>query len=791
LKTKGIYLLYRILQAFGLPILILYFLCRGVRNRGYWRSLPQRFGFLPRSFKQTGPGAIWLHAVSVGEILASVELLRRLRAQFPSSRLFVSTTTLAGHAAAQSKLQGLADGIFYAPIDYVFAVRRVLRKLKPSVVAVMETEIWPNLFRETKRSSVALAVVNGRISDRAFPRYRLLRWFFAAVLPHVDTILAQSEVSGQRFLALGAPPAKVHVGGNLKYDVEARAAEPGSPVMELIKRTGAGPVWIAASTMPPADAGDVDEDDAVLAAFQKLGSLHPGLLLILAPRKPDRFESAARKLEQASVPFLRRTALYAQSPKPPFVLLLDTIGELGSLFAAADAVFMGGSLARRGGHNVLEPALFAKPIVTGPHMENFQAIDEQFRAAKAVVQIANAAELAGAVHGLLQDPKGARQIGRRALACAEARRGATAAAVQEIARLHRTHIPCYRPAMPWYALAWLLSRIWLAGAARRQAAALRRQRRLNVPVISIGNLTMGGTGKTPCVLRLAELAAGRGWRTGILTRGYGRGTLEKNLVLPPGAAVGPEYSGDEPQIFIRSGIAAVGIGADRFATGSLLLKEFGVNLLLLDDGFQHRTLARSVDIVLLDALNPLGGGLFPIGRLREPAAALGRADIILITRSQFSDLGPAIEHLAAQWNPNAPVFYARVTPRAWVEHQTGRRFRPDHPPFNRAGGFCGLGNPESFRRTLLHLGVELVEWIEFPDHHRYRVDELRRIASLMQAKGASVMLTTEKDAINLCDACHEVCAPLPIYWLEISMEMEREEELMREIEKRIGPPPAC
>src|SRR5579885_1616202 len=154
LKTKGIYFLYRLVQALGFPALLLYFAYRSLQNRGYWRSLPQRFGFLPRSFKQTGPGAIWLHAVSVGEILASVELLRRLRAQFPSSRLFVSTTTLAGHAAAQSKLQGLADGIFYAPIDYVFAVRRVLRKLKPSVVAVMETEIWPNLFRETKRGSV-------------------------------------------------------------------------------------------------------------------------------------------------------------------------------------------------------------------------------------------------------------------------------------------------------------------------------------------------------------------------------------------------------------------------------------------------------------------------------------------------------------------------------------------------------------------------------------------------------------------------------------------------------------
>src|ERR1035441_4928474 len=166
LKTKGIYFLYRVLQGLGLPIVIFYFLLRGLRNRGYWRSLPQRFGILPRSFRQTGPGAIWLHAVSVGEVLACGELVRSLRVEFPRSGLFVSTSTLAGHAAAGRMLEGLADGVFYAPADYVFAVRRALRTLRPSVVAIAETEIWPNLIRETKRTGAGVTIVNGRISDR-------------------------------------------------------------------------------------------------------------------------------------------------------------------------------------------------------------------------------------------------------------------------------------------------------------------------------------------------------------------------------------------------------------------------------------------------------------------------------------------------------------------------------------------------------------------------------------------------------------------------------------------------
>ena len=307
MKIKGIYFLYRALQAFGLPVLLLYFLYRGLWDRGYWRSLPERFGFLPRSLKQTGPGAIWLHAVSVGEILSCVEFLRLVRAELPRTPVFVSTTTLAGRATAEAKLAGLADGIFYAPVDYVFAVRRVLRALQPAVVAIAETEIWPNLFRETKRSGASLAIVNGRISDRAFSRYRRFRGLFRAVLPAADAILAQTDEIRDRFLALGAAPESTRVAGNFKYDFQAGGPAEGSPVVELLARAKPERVWIAASTMPPGRSGDVDEDDAVLAAFREVSARFPGLLLILAPRKPVRFEEAARKLEAAGIRCVRRT----------------------------------------------------------------------------------------------------------------------------------------------------------------------------------------------------------------------------------------------------------------------------------------------------------------------------------------------------------------------------------------------------------------------------------------------------------------------------------------------------
>jgi tetraacyldisaccharide 4'-kinase len=313
-----------------------------------------------------------------------------------------------------------------------------------------------------------------------------------------------------------------------------------------------------------------------------------------------------------------------------------------------------------------------------------------------------------------------------------------------------------------------------------------RRRKLAAPVIGIGNITMGGTGKTPCVLRLAQILKQRGRKPGILTRGYGRHSPHKHLALEPGAVVNAEHSGDEPQMFVRSGLAPVGIGANRFKTGTLLVRDFGADVLLLDDGFQHQRLARSVDVVLIDALDPLGGGeVFPLGRLREAPAGLARAHLLLITRSDLSDLSAAIERQVRRWNLRAPVFRAGVEAQAWVEHLTGRRHPPGERPFERAGVFCGLGNPEAFRRTLKRLGVEPVAWVDFEDHHRYRPRELRHISQEMRAQGATALVTTEKDVMNLCEGSDDLLAPLPLYWLKVGMTIERESEFVAEIERRL------
>jgi tetraacyldisaccharide 4'-kinase len=303
-------------------------------------------------------------------------------------------------------------------------------------------------------------------------------------------------------------------------------------------------------------------------------------------------------------------------------------------------------------------------------------------------------------------------------------------------------------------------------------------------VISIGNITMGGTAKTPCVLRLAQVLKERGRQPGILTRGYGRVSHHKHLALAPGAAVRAEHSGDEPQIFVRSRLAPVGIGGDRYEVGTQLRRQFQIDCVLLDDGFQHVRLARDVDIVLIDALNPFGGGdVFPLGRLREPLEALARADILLITRSDLADTAEAIEREVRRWNSRAPIFRAQVRPEAWVEHRTGEAFPiAAARPFTRGAAFCGLGNPRSFYRTLEELQATPADWVEFADHHRYRPHELRHLAHHAAARGADALVTTEKDVFNLGDTADELVAPLRLYWLKVAMAIEREQELIRLLE---------
>jgi len=704
-----------------------------------------------------------------------VELLRRLRAERPSVQLFVSTTTLAGRATAEQKLAGLADGVFYAPLDYRSTVRRVLRQLRPSLVVVLETEIWPNLYREAKRSGASLLIVNGRISDRALPRYQNRRWFFRHVLAQPDAILVQTEEDARRYVIAGAPPGRVRAGGNLKYDFTPPASGIAPDIATFLNETGSKQVLIAASTMPPAAAGDVDEDDAVIEAFRELSAARPGLLLILAPRKPERFDVAAEKLLRAGVAFTRRTSLKALSL--PGVLLLDTIGELAALFDAADVVFMGGTLAMRGGHNILEPAYFGKPIIVGPHMENFAAIAEEFRRAEALTLIQRPSELAGAVTQLLGDGS---TRGPRAREIARSKRGVTVSMAGEIWEAFSEGVPSPLHKLPARVVLTPLSWFWSAGHSINVAASLAAQRSLETPVISIGGLTMGGVGKSPMVAHLAERLRAAGRNPAVLTRGYKRKSAEPIVLVRRGEIASLDLTGDEAQIFLRAGDAHVGIGRNRYDVGLQMEQRFAPGVFLLDDGFQHLRLARQQDIVLIDGLNPFGGGVFPLGRSRESAHGLSRATALVVTRAEPGQHNTGLERQLRRYS-SAPIFRCRVTPREWAGVNSTLNIPVAEAPFRKVAAFCGLGNPRSFWSTLEELKLDLVFHWAFGDHHSYRPGELQRLLAQAQDCGAEALVTTEKDALNLCNGAPAIVSPLKLYWLKIGIEIEREEELLQQI----------
>ncbi len=716
-----------------------------------------------------------MHAVSVGEVLAAVPLIEKLKRQTPDTAFFVSTTTLAGRETADKRLAGLVEGVFFAPFDFVWCVRGVLRRLRPATAIVLETEIWPNLFREVRRIGAGLILVNGRISDRALPRYRRFRPIFAEVLALCDRILTQSDEMKRRFIAVGAPAASVETGGNLKYDFAPAVAATDSPAVRFIEASGGRPLWIAASTSAD-DA--IAEEDFVIAAQRGLD----GWRLILAPRKPERFEDVAGRLARSGLRWTRRTALNATNTSDGWnadVLLLDSVGELSGLFPYAQAVFMGGTLADRGGHNILEPALFGKPVVAGPHLENFREIAEHFERRRAIRRIGSGEELGAAIAAAGADSA----LGERARAAAEEERGAAAVIASAVMAVYESVYPRERHAQPAQVLLWLLSLIWRAGGAIDLRRKRARARKLPAPVVSVGNITVGGTGKTPVTIEL--LRSFRKLEPGLLTRGYGRDTWQNVMICDKNRPMPVSITGDEAQLCRRETGVPIGVGANRYEAGKELLAVDHAGLLVLDDGFQHVQLERDFDLVLIDASNPFGGGYaLPLGRLREPLESLARADAFILTRADEAPNTKGIESVLRRYNATAPVFRAHTVPRCWAG-SGGATIGARELRAARTVAFCGLANPESFRRSLRREGIEPLDWHAYDDHHRYTPSEIRRLARHAADLGADILLTTAKDAVNLDADYPSIIGSVKLYWLEIDIAIDRREELLRLIESRL------
>jgi 3-deoxy-D-manno-octulosonic-acid transferase len=430
------YAVYSVLIVLFFVVMSPYLLYQAVRYRKYVASLPQRLGVLPLSFNLDADESIWIHAVSVGEVLTARALLPQLRERYPKLRIFLSTTTMTGQQIARNNLQ-YVDEVFFFPFDFGFIVRRTLRLVRPRLFIMMETEIWPNLLRACREAGVKTMLVNGRISSRSYPRYRMARSFFRPVLAHVDRFCMQSDESARRIIDIGADPARVTVTGSLKFDSLEIPGAPGAAagadrgqnrVLRYFRITGDRPVVMAASTLK-------GEEEAVLEAFQRVRSTRASALLIIAPRKPERFDEVERMARRAGWNVARRSELRVDAEPRNDVVVLDSIGELAQLYQVGTVVFVGGSLVDSGGHNILEPAVFGKPIVFGPHMQNFAEIAATFLDNGAAVQVKNPRELETALIDLLGDPVRRARLGAAARALVEANRGARAKSLAVIAQL--------------------------------------------------------------------------------------------------------------------------------------------------------------------------------------------------------------------------------------------------------------------------------------------------------------------------------------------------------------------
>ena len=419
-----IYFAYSLLLAFTLIAGTPYWLFQMIVRGKYRRGLKERLGFVPRRLIEPARPAIWVHAVSVGELLAVSELAARLRSEFPDRRILISTTTETGQRLAEAKFG--AQNVFYFPLDFRWVMRRYFSRLRPELVVVAETELWPNFFAAAHQARAAVVVVNARISDRSLPGYRRLRRLAEKFLSGVDLFLAQTEGDRRRLIEIGAPRERIEVTGNLKFDLVAPAELPiVDQIRSGLRAAEAGPVVVAGSTVE-------GEEPLVLAAFDDVVDRFPRAVLLLAPRHPERFEEVARLLERRGLRFRRRSR-FEPGAISCGVLLIDSIGELRSLYALADVAFVGGSLVGRGGHSMIEPAQHGVAIVVGRHTENFRDLVERLEHKQAIC-VAGSENFSSVLVELLANPQERTSMGRRAREVLEEQRGSTERTIERLRR---------------------------------------------------------------------------------------------------------------------------------------------------------------------------------------------------------------------------------------------------------------------------------------------------------------------------------------------------------------------
>lgn len=426
MPVPPMYFIYSLLLGLGFLILLPRFLLDAFRHGKYVAGFRERLGFL-RPLTKGGRPVVWIHCVSVGETQAARPLVRGLRKRFPEHLIVISTTTLTGQNLARDVFKGDVARVFYFPFDWRWSVRRTLKAINPDAVLIIETELWPNFLRECKQQQIPVALVNGRLSEQSFRHYRLIRSFMTRILNSLTLAIMQTEADAERLGFLGMNAAKTLVAGNLKFDAGTLPKDDSSTrkFRERFNITDDSGLILAASTHTP-------EEVIILNGLREVMSrTHSKARLVIAPRHPERFGEVAELITASGFSWAQRTAPPDASDGQAEVILLDSIGELDSVYPLAAIVFVGGSIAKTGGHNILEPAALGTAVITGPNTYNFRSIVDTFVKAGAIIQLkpmsdsAAIVALADMITDLLADPTRRRELGGLAQGLVNENRGAT------------------------------------------------------------------------------------------------------------------------------------------------------------------------------------------------------------------------------------------------------------------------------------------------------------------------------------------------------------------------------
>ena len=796
-------LLYNLAAILAVVLIIPVFLVRAMRERGFVERVRQSLGFFPEHAldKVAKKNCIWVHAASVGEIVAASPLIREFRKEFPKSPILVSVVTTSGYEMANRIIKD-ADSIIYFPLDLPWRAGSILRRIHPRVFMPVETELWPNFLKNAKKLKIPVMMVNGRISDKSVNRYKHLHSVLDDMISTVRKFAMQSPIDAEYIMRLGAPPELVTVTGNTKFDqtyTDVSLAEKKKLISEmgLVKNGG---IFLAGSTHR-------GEEMPVLEAFAALRKKFPEAKLIIAPRELLRTTEIVALCRHKGFSVARRTELLEEPRADHDIVILDTIGELGRVYSIGDVIYVGGSLISHGGHNILEPAAHGKAIIVGHNMFNFKDTHVLFTKRNACITVHDEAELCDAVTRLFEDEGERRRMERETLAIVSENKGASrktakilrefleefeqgenAGKVRTTERVEnfRTYVTdlMRRRHAEGLGLRIVMGLLHSFSLVYRQLVNLKlwgyetgifKRKRLGCYVISLGNITVGGTGKTPTAQYLAATIRDMGRRVVILNRGYRAKWRGDVGIVSDGQKLYMDATeaGDEAFMLAKHlPEVPVLIGAERALTGQYAIEHFGAEVAILDDGYQHWQLARDMDILLIDAVNVFGNGyMLPRGTLREPVSHIERAGVCLLTKVDQA-VGVSREHIKntiRKYNEKALIVESIHRPRRFVELKDWHRDIAGEGvdikalAGKRVMAISAIGNPMSFEQTLCDIGARIAESLRFPDHHEYTTKELQDVLDQAVSLGAEAIVFTEKDAVKIPLTIIEAKAPIPMF----------------------------